>query len=81
MADKINQELTVDQLRTNFPFPNVRPMQDQVLQEICDALNEGYKTVVLEAPTVFSTNTLFLKKKQVTRSRIGEPLTGGAEVT
>lgn len=37
----------------NFPFPDIRPKQREVLEEICDAFNYGYKVIVLEAPTGF----------------------------
>jgi ATP-dependent DNA helicase DinG len=34
-------------------YPDIRPKQCQVLQEICDAFNSGYRIIVLEAPTGF----------------------------
>jgi len=36
-----------------FPLQNIRPNQRSVLQEICDSFNNGYKFIVLEAPTGF----------------------------
>ena len=37
----------------NFPFEQIRPKQLDVLKQICEAFNQGYKTIVLEAPTGF----------------------------
>ena len=36
-----------------FPLPEIRPKQLEALQQICNAFNEGYKFIVLEAPTGF----------------------------
>jgi ATP-dependent DNA helicase DinG len=48
-----NKPLKLREYLSAFPFPDIRPMQRQVLQEICDAFNSGYKVIVLEAPTGF----------------------------
>jgi ATP-dependent DNA helicase DinG len=48
-----NKILTLEDYLSVFPFPEVRPKQRQVLQEICDAFNSGYKIIALEAPTGF----------------------------
>ncbi|MGA8565867.1 MAG: hypothetical protein WB587_14050, partial [Nitrososphaeraceae archaeon] len=47
------QELTLSNLVSNFPFKEIRPKQLEVLQQIADAINTGYKYIVLEAPTGF----------------------------
>lgn len=44
---------TFDDYLLAFPFPNIRPKQREVLQEICNAFNNGYRVIVLEAPTGF----------------------------
>jgi hypothetical protein len=36
-----------------FPTKDIRQSQRQVLHEICDAFNSGYKVIVLQAPTGF----------------------------
>lgn len=48
-----NKTLTLEHYLGAFPFPDIRPKQRQVLQEICNAFNSGYRIVVLEAPTGF----------------------------
>jgi len=47
------QDLTLSNLVLNFPFREIHPKQLEVLQPITDAINTGYKYVVLEAPTGF----------------------------
>ena len=47
------QDLTLSNLVSNFPFKEIRPKQLEVLQQIADAINTGYKYIVLEAPTGF----------------------------
>jgi DEAD_2 len=42
--------LTFEDYLSAFPFPEIRPKQHQVIQEICDAFNSGYKVI---APTGF----------------------------
>jgi ATP-dependent DNA helicase DinG len=37
----------------NFPFVHRRDSQTQVLKEISESLNSGYKHILLEAPTGF----------------------------
>lgn len=37
----------------NFPFKEIRPKQLEVLEQIADAINTGFKYIVLEAPTGF----------------------------
>jgi hypothetical protein len=45
--------VTLSNLVSNFPFKEIRPKQLEVLQQIADAINTGYKFIVLEAPTGF----------------------------
>ena len=45
--------LTSSELIKNFPFTYRRDSQTHVLNEICEALNSGYKHILLEAPTGF----------------------------
>ena len=45
--------LAFDDYLLAFPFPNIRLKQREALQEICDAFNQGYRVIVLEAPTGF----------------------------
>jgi Rad3-related DNA helicase len=52
-AKEQNQNLTLSNLVSNFPFKDIRPKQLEVLQQIADAINAGYKYIVLEAPTGF----------------------------
>ena len=50
------QDLTLSNLVLNFPFKEIRPKQIEVLQLITDAINTGYKYIVLEHnmnPAVF----------------------------
>ncbi|MGA9153704.1 MAG: DEAD/DEAH box helicase family protein [Candidatus Nitrosopolaris sp.] len=37
----------------NFPFPTFRENQEDVLRQIEEAFNSGYKYIILEAPTGF----------------------------
>ncbi len=46
-------EVNIRNLHANFPLSKIRPLQDYVLKEIADALQSGYKIIVLEAPTGF----------------------------
>jgi ATP-dependent DNA helicase DinG len=52
-SENQKQDLTLSNLVSNFPFKEVRPKQLEVLQQIADAINAGYKYIVLEAPTGF----------------------------
>jgi ATP-dependent DNA helicase DinG len=45
--------LTSAELVRNFPFVHRRGSQTQVLREISEAFNSGYKHILLEAPTGF----------------------------
>ena len=47
------QDLILSNLVSNFPFKEIRPKQYEVLQQIAEAINKGYKYIVLEAPTGF----------------------------
>src|SRR6476660_8712401 len=48
-----NNNISISNLISNFPFEKIRPKQLDVLQQIGDAINTGYKYIVLEAPTGF----------------------------
>jgi ATP-dependent DNA helicase DinG len=52
-SENQKQDLTLSNLVPNFPFKEIRPKQLKVLQQIADAINTGYKYIVLEAPTGF----------------------------
>jgi ATP-dependent DNA helicase DinG len=45
--------ITISNLINNFPFTSQRYNQTEVLNQICDAFNSGYKYIILEAPTGF----------------------------
>ena len=47
------RHLVLQDFLDNFPLPEIRPKQREVLQEICDAFNASYRFIVLEAPTGF----------------------------
>lgn len=48
-----NNSISTVNLIANFPFEKIRPKQLDVLQQIGQAINAGYKYIVLEAPTGF----------------------------
>ena len=52
-AKNQKQDLTLSNLLSKFPFKEIRPKQCEVLQQIVDAINTGYKYIVVEAPTGF----------------------------
>src|SRR5215469_15088073 len=35
----------------NFPFPTSRPVQENVLRQIEEAFNSGFKSIICECPT------------------------------
>jgi ATP-dependent DNA helicase DinG len=45
--------VTVSDFTANFPFKEIRPKQLDVLEQIANAINSGFKYLVLEAPTGF----------------------------
>jgi ATP-dependent DNA helicase DinG len=45
--------ISISNLIAYFPFKKIRPKQLEVLQQISDAINTGYRHIVLEAPTGF----------------------------
>ncbi|HZA06613.1 MAG TPA: hypothetical protein VE619_02820 [Nitrososphaeraceae archaeon] len=47
------QSLATSELIKNFPFTSQRNNQANILNEICNAFNSGYKYIILEAPTGF----------------------------
>jgi hypothetical protein len=42
------RHLVLQDFLDNFPLPEIRPKQREVLQEICDAFNASYRYIVLE---------------------------------
>jgi len=48
-----SRQFTLQEFTSNFPFKHIRPKQLDILRKICEAFNQGYKTIVLEAPTGF----------------------------
>lgn len=49
----LGRQFTLQQFIDNFPFEHIRPKQLDVLKQICEAINNGYRTIILEAPTGF----------------------------
>ena len=47
------QSIATSELIKNFPFASQRNNQANILNEICNAFNSGYKYIILEAPTGF----------------------------
>ena len=45
--------ITESELIENFPFKEVRSKQLEGMKQIAEAINEGYKIIILEAPTGF----------------------------
>ncbi|MGA8843125.1 MAG: ATP-dependent DNA helicase [Nitrososphaeraceae archaeon] len=45
--------LDISDFLRNFPFDSLRANQKEVIEEVCDSLNSGYKYILLEAPTGF----------------------------
>jgi ATP-dependent DNA helicase DinG len=50
--------ISVNDYLNNFPHNSFRNNQDQVIKQICDAFNSGYKYVILEAPTGFGKSAI-----------------------
>jgi ATP-dependent DNA helicase DinG len=48
----------VNDYLSNFPHYAFRSNQDQVIKQICDAFNSGYKCIILEAPTGFGKSAI-----------------------
>ena len=44
-SENQEQDLTLSNLVSNFPFKEIRPKQLEVLQQIADAINTGYKYI------------------------------------
>lgn len=53
MSDRGRSSFTATDFVKNFPFVHRRESQTYVINEICEALNSGYKHILLEAPTGF----------------------------
>jgi ATP-dependent DNA helicase DinG len=54
----LNKVISINDYLTNFPHNSFRSNQDQVIKQICDAFNSGYKYVILEAPTGFGKSAI-----------------------
>ena len=50
--------IRVNDYLSNFPHNVFRNNQDQVIKQICDAFNSGYKCIILEAPTGFGKSAI-----------------------
>jgi ATP-dependent DNA helicase DinG len=50
--------IRVNDYLSNFPHNAFRNNQDQVIKQICDAFNSGYKCIILEAPTGFGKSAI-----------------------
>ncbi len=50
--------IRVNDYLSNFPHNAFRNNQDQVIKQICDAFNSGYKWIILEAPTGFGKSAI-----------------------
>jgi ATP-dependent DNA helicase DinG len=53
LSDRGRSSFTATDFVKNFPFVHRRESQTYVINEICEALNSGYKHILLEAPTGF----------------------------
>jgi ATP-dependent DNA helicase DinG len=53
LSDRGRSSFTATDFIKNFPFVHRRESQTYVINEICEALNSGYKHILLEAPTGF----------------------------
>jgi ATP-dependent DNA helicase DinG len=53
LSDRGRSSFTVTDFIKKFPFVHRRESQTYVINEICEALNSGYKHILLEAPTGF----------------------------
>lgn len=49
----VHSSYSFEDFAAKFPFDHIRDNQKIVFQELADALNSGYKYVILEAPTGF----------------------------
>jgi ATP-dependent DNA helicase DinG len=54
----LNKIISINDYLNNFPHNSFRSNQDQVIKQICDAFNSGYKYVILEAPTGFGKSAI-----------------------
>jgi Rad3-related DNA helicase len=52
-VQKQKLSVSVSDLTTKFPFKEMRPKQLHVLEQIANAINSGFKYIVLEAPNGF----------------------------
>ena len=53
MSEDNKIKISESDLIENFPFKEIRPKQLEGMKQIAQAINDGYKIIVLEAPTGF----------------------------
>jgi len=54
----LNKVVSVNDYLKNFPHTSFRSNQEQVIEQVCDAFNSGYKHIILEAPTGFGKSAI-----------------------
>ena len=54
----MGKTIDADEYLENFPHDVFRNNQDDVIRQICDAFNSGYKHIILEAPTGFGKSAI-----------------------
>jgi ATP-dependent DNA helicase DinG len=54
----LNKVVSVNDYLKNFPHTSFRSNQEQVIEQVCDAFNSGYKYIILEAPTGFGKSAI-----------------------
>ena len=53
-------KISESDLIENFPFKEIRPKQLEGMKQIAQAINEGFKVIILEAPTGFGKSPVVL---------------------
>jgi ATP-dependent DNA helicase DinG len=54
----LDKVVSVNDYLKNFPHTSFRRNQEQVIEQVCDAFNSGYKYILLEAPTGFGKSAI-----------------------
>ena len=62
--------ISADEYLNNFPHGTFRNNQDNVIKQICEAFNSGYKCIILEAPTGFGKSAIAITIARTLRSRL-----------
>ena len=60
--------VSADEYLNNFPHGTFRNNQDNVIKQICEAFNSGYKCIILEAPTGFGKSAISITVARTLRS-------------